>query len=526
MPNKNKIPITGFFIILTISSLFIFWMKNKEDTFADEIISDASVSFKSSLNDFLNSVELSINELNSNIEQAGNGQLESESLNVSFSKMIMKDKYLKGVILTNSNFSYMIYRDNSTWATTYDLNVNDSLVNWKRLNNNLEVVSEWTDTYNFFPDDQRLVDIVNQLKSGKFIWKTSKSMMPDKRDLLSNIFQTVDNDGEKVVAALIFSTKEMSKHFVSILKFKNPLVSIIASNNEIVTPVVTSDTSVVSAYMELGSEVKGLVHKWKDVHNSIARSYSFEKFNRIYWTRIDGINPNIGVEGFAVTISADDLAETERKQEMMYLYASLFFLTITAVLIFVFFKKKKTSIAKEAKNDGMIPLSEKGIQELIKKGETGFVEFKSSMRWDYREGKVNKVLENVILKSIAAFANAKGGTLLIGVSDELEILGLEKDFGTLKKQDADYFELHLRKLINNQYGIAFSNENLLMGFPKFDGKTICSVQVKASGSPVFLKTRNKQGNETEKFYVRSGNASQEISSLKEVNEYINARFDN
>lgn len=64
-----------------------------------------------------------------------------------------------------------------------------------------------------------------------------------------------------------------------------------------------------------------------------------------------------------------------------------------------------------------------------------------------------------------------------------------------------------------------------MRFPDFDGKIICSIQVKASGNPVFLKTRNKSGNEIEKFYVRSGNASQEISSLKEVNEYINIRFD-
>jgi predicted HTH transcriptional regulator len=133
-------------------------------------------------------------------------------------------------------------------------------------------------------------------------------------------------------------------------------------------------------------------------------------------------------------------------------------------------------------------------------------------------------LEFVILKSVAAFANAKGGILFIGVSDDLKILGLEKDFSTLKKQDADYFELHSRKLINNQYGIAFSNENILMEFHIFDNKTICSIQIKASENPVFLKSKNKQGQEIEKFYVRSGNASQEINSLKEVNEYIKIRF--
>ena len=130
------------------------------------------------------------------------------------------------------------------------------------------------------------------------------------------------------------------------------------------------------------------------------------------------------------------------------------------------------------------------------------------------------------MKNIAAFANAKGGILFIGVNDEMEILGLEKDFNTLKKQDADYFELHTRNLINNQYGISFSNENVLMRFPNFDGKIICSIQVKASENPVFLKTQDKNGNEVEKFYVRSGNASKEISSLKEINEYINVRFNN
>ena len=53
-----------------------------------------------------------------------------------------------------------------------------------------------------------------------------------------------------------------------------------------------------------------------------------------------------------------------------------------------------------------------------------------------------------------------------------------------------------------------------------------AIPLKASENPVFLKTQDKNGNEVEKFYVRSGNASKEISSLKEINEYINVRFNN
>lgn len=101
---------------------------------------------------------------------------------------------------------------------------------------------------------------------------------------------------------------------------------------------------------------------------------------------------------------------------------------------------------------------------------------------------------------------------------------MENDFKTLKKQDVDYFELHLRKLINNQFGVQVANKNLHIHFPTFDGKTICVIYVSTSDKPLYLKVKNKQGHEVEKFYVRSGNASQEITSLQEINEYVKGHF--
>ena len=162
--------------------------------------------------------------------------------------------------------------------------------------------------------------------------------------------------------------------------------------------------------------------------------------------------------------------------------------------------------------------------KLVNGGETENAEFKSSLRYDYRLEKENKILENVILKSIAAFANAKGGTLFIGIDDDMNILGLENDYNTLKKNDADYFELHIRKLINNQFGISFVNESLLLYFPEIEEKQICVIQINPSFSPLYIKTKDKQGQSIEKFYVRSGNASQQISSLKEINDYIKRHF--
>lgn len=392
------------------------------------------------------------------------------------------------------------------------------------MNRKLEVLSQWTDTYNFFPGESRVEEIKNLLLDNRYLWKTSSDQLSGQRDILSSIFETTNSDDQKIIVGLIYSTKEMSKYFVSVLKFERPLVSIITSGNNIVTPILTSDTSVVNGYNVLKADIENQVDTWKTNSTDVAHSYSFEKLNQIYWTRIDKINPKIGVSAFAVTMSAGDLAETERRQERVYLYISAFFLLAFLFSVIRLFHGKRNKNSLRYDNE-ISPFPDDKILMIIKEGESEYVEFKSSLRWDYKEEKVNRILEDVILKSIAAFANAKGGTLIIGVNDDMEILGLESDFSTLKKQNVDYFELHIRKLINNQYGIAFSNENLLMQFPEFEGKIISVVQVQAAGTPVFLKTRNKQGAEVEKFYVRSGNASQEITSLKEINEYIQIRFD-
>ncbi len=57
------------------------------------------------------------------------------------------------------------------------------------------------------------------------------------------------------------------------------------------------------------------------------------------------------------------------------------------------------------------------LERLMAGEESDVVEFKTSARWD-TDGKVTKKAPAVITKTIAGFANAKGGTLLIGVNDK------------------------------------------------------------------------------------------------------------
>jgi hypothetical protein len=167
---------------------------------------------------------------------------------------------------------------------------------------------------------------------------------------------------------------------------------------------------------------------------------------------------------------------------------------------------------------------ETSIEDLINAGESSVLEFKSSMRWDCNNGGKNPDLEMVIMKAIAAFSNADGGTLLIGVNDDGEPLGLEHDYNTVKGSDKDGFELHLRNLLNTHFGKDFAVGAITVVFEAIEDKEICKIEVKRGTKPQYLKIKNPKGGPTvDTFYVRSGNSSVAMSVTEAVS-YATLRF--
>jgi len=182
----------------------------------------------------------------------------------------------------------------------------------------------------------------------------------------------------------------------------------------------------------------------------------------------------------------------------------------------VFLEKRANAIFKELKSRIELQHKEDSkqdeIKELILGGENDKLEIKSTLRFDLGENNVNKKLEYVIAKTISAFLNTEGGTLIIGVDDDGNILGLEKDFKTLSKQDKDGFELHLRQVIKKYLGENFE-KYIKITFPKVDEKEICVVKILKSGKPVFVQYEGD-----EQFFVRNGNSSIP-KSRQEQSEY-------
>lgn len=154
------------------------------------------------------------------------------------------------------------------------------------------------------------------------------------------------------------------------------------------------------------------------------------------------------------------------------------------------------------------------IEDLISQGENSRLEYKSTLRYDMTQQSVNKALTKSVTKTIAAFLNSLGGTLLIGVTDDGNVCGIEHDFTTLgSKANRDGFELTLRTAINGQLGEEIG-PFIEVTFGGVAEKTIAVVSCEPYHRPVFLEDGGQR-----EFYVRSGNSSVPLD-VKEANEYI------
>ena len=160
-----------------------------------------------------------------------------------------------------------------------------------------------------------------------------------------------------------------------------------------------------------------------------------------------------------------------------------------------------------------------GVSALIEDGESNVLEFKQSARWSHGTELKGKS-EQVIVKTIAGFMNSEGGTLLIGVSDDGTVTGLQPDYQTLSKSNRDGYELFLTQLIADKI-TGPSPALCKMSFHEIEGKDVCRVDVAASAKPVFAcPVNSKQATD---FWVRQGNQTSQFHGT-DLTDYQEAHW--
>ena len=202
----------------------------------------------------------------------------------------------------------------------------------------------------------------------------------------------------------------------------------------------------------------------------------------------------------------DPAERTRLRAELDGMIAHLYGLTeeefIHILLTFPLVDQSVKDAALEAYREFSPKPGDQGIAALIAKGESNTLEFKSSARWDMKQNKADKLIEGIVVKTVAALLNSEGGALLLGVDDDRNVIGLAHDYKLLGKRDSrDACENFLTGLLLNNLG-KDSAALISITFHELDGKDVCKVEAKKSPKPVFVKDANG-----EHLYIRAGNST-------------------
>lgn len=153
------------------------------------------------------------------------------------------------------------------------------------------------------------------------------------------------------------------------------------------------------------------------------------------------------------------------------------------------------------------------LSQLVINGESEAVEFKSTLRTNLHTGKKDPRMEHAILKTIAGFLNTNGGTLVIGVADDGEAVGIGEDGFA----NEDKFHLHLTNMINDKIGPKIMTW-LNAHFEDYNGSRVMMVRCNKGAAPAYVKEGN-----TDHFYIRTGPSSTALSA-SQIQDYIKQRF--
>lgn len=192
-----------------------------------------------------------------------------------------------------------------------------------------------------------------------------------------------------------------------------------------------------------------------------------------------------------------------------FIVTTAFYLDMTHLFkhtVFNFMYHNQEALGVKAENERL------EVEHLITLGESDTLEFKSTLRTNLKTGEKDKRMEKAVLKTLVAFLNSEGGTLLIGVTDDGNILGVDEE----SFDNRDKLNLHMTNLISSQIGDEFL-PYIRFKLIEFGDRAVMNVVCKRCRTPVFLRE-----NKTEQYYVRSGPSSVELIGSDMV-KYIGSK---
>ncbi len=214
-----------------------------------------------------------------------------------------------------------------------------------------------------------------------------------------------------------------------------------------------------------------------------------------------------------LVLPEEELA-TDLNSQLIILFVVAGTLFVLLLLVLVVGVRHQHHLLHEAiDRKGYLGYSDEQLAQAIADGEDKHLEFKSTLRWNLKADRADKAMEIACLKTMAAFLNSEGGTLLVGVEDDGQVQGIEAD----RFPNEDKFLLHFNNLVNQHLGAELARF-FTFAIRTLEDKGVLVVDCHRSAIPVFVKHDKK-----EDFYVRMGPGTR-LLTTSEALDYIANHF--
>jgi len=499
--------VLGIIILLVWSLIYIRDLTIREEI-SKEYISRVTVSAVDSYHRFTAPIENSLNV----IRQWGAAGLlpinEDNSLSAKFIPLLNQLRHASGLVLADENKAeFVIDRLEDGWMTRLSSAKNKpGIINWTQRTTQGDPVKSWETISSTDPTLQTWFNgALDSVPPDSIYWSRPHRSSADGNSLLTAAISWTATPINKIrqVLALNIRLAEVfritsqikitpqSKTFIfdGQGKMFNPLSDKIYGDSVktglFISPEMVDD-QIISRTLML----------WADSRLDNRDPLNFEFAKKVYWAGFEQLNNDRYQLWLGVVIPEEDLWGTIADNRQIMLIAIVFVLLLGSGLAFLIIKRYRRSYRN------ILHAAEPGrIVDLIAAGEGPGLEFKSTMRMNLKSGQNGKEIELAWLKTLVAFMNTDGGTLLIGVADNGEIIGTEPD----QFQNDDKCHLHFKNLIKQHIGTEYARY-INMKIVPINDKKVMVIQITRSGKPVFLRVRSDE----ELFYIRSGPASEKL----------------
>ena len=407
------------------------------------------------------------------------GLSETQNLNNILVPFLKFKKSFEGIILADSSgLAYYIFRTNNTLKirfTDFSNSDYDPRIRPWFVNSGKSV--SWTKTYKFTSGKSGI--------SGSLRWNNPNQPNKDlvaAVDILKKDINAIANNLslEKQGCLMLFNNEHTNNNYV----------------------VLAGHDSVANRSFE----------EWNLLKKPINTPFKFKFENQVWWAEIKKLTAFAHNAKIGIVISKADLYDEIQTRQFPLFGVAIGFLVLGAGLIFFLAKAYSKSLKEIVAERKLIQNSEASLRLIIKRGEGHDLEFKSTLRMNLKSKKPGKEIELAWLKAINAFINTDGGTLLVGVDDGGNILGIDAD----GFENEDKFLLHFNNLFNQHIGLELT-KFIRFELRSIENKKVLIIECEPSIEPVFLNV-GKQ----EEFYIRVGPSSRKLTT-SQILDYLKNR---